>query len=385
MAATTVEPATFERAAADLAQATAAGRAVRIAGAGSKRLWGASGRQPDVELRTTALDRIVEHNSGDLTARLQAGVPLSAAQRAFASAGQMLALDPPPSPDGTEPTIGGILATGDCGPLRHRYGAPRELVLGITVALSDGTIAQAGGRVIKNVAGYDLARLFAGSFGTLGVILAVNVRLHPLHDLAFTAFGASADPSTLTAGAIALAAAPLELDALDVAWDESGGRLLARCTGAEAARRARRAASLLAGSGLSAVELLDADSELWAGQRAAQRSAHGAVVRVSSRPTSLTAVIAAARECAGTLVGRAAVGHSYVRVEPGAVTLLRDRLRDRLPAGAVATLLDAPDGLRDTLDPWDTVPGPALELARRVKARFDPAGTCNPGVFVGGI
>ncbi|MGH2873986.1 MAG: FAD-binding oxidoreductase, partial [Solirubrobacteraceae bacterium] len=179
MATTTVQPTSFEAAAAELAQASAQGRAVSILGAGSKRGWGSAGRVAEVQLRTTGLSEIVEHNAGDLTARLQAGVTLAAAQAAFAQAGQMLALDPPAAPDGTEPTIGGIVATGDSGPLRHRYGAPRELVLGITAALADGTIAQAGGRVIKNVAGYDLGRLFAGSFGTRGLILSVNVRLHP--------------------------------------------------------------------------------------------------------------------------------------------------------------------------------------------------------------
>ena len=94
----------------------------------------------------------------------------------FAEAGQMLALDPP----GDDATIGGIVATGDSGPLRHRYGGPRDLVLGVTIALPDGTVARAGGKVIKNVAGYDLSKLMTGAFGTLGVIAQVALRLHPL-------------------------------------------------------------------------------------------------------------------------------------------------------------------------------------------------------------
>ena len=100
----------------------------------------------------------------------------------------MLALDPPLGPDAAA-TIGGVVATGDSGPLRHRYGAPRDLVVGMTIALADGTIARSGGKVIKNVAGYDLAKLFAGSFGTLGVIVEVAVRLHPLADTRVTAAG----------------------------------------------------------------------------------------------------------------------------------------------------------------------------------------------------
>ncbi len=181
--ATQAIPPTFEQAAAALAGASAEGRTVRIRGAGTKLGWGAPTAAADIELCTTGLNRIVEHNVGDLTAILEAGVPLADAQRTFAAAGQMLALDPPLGgqprfPSGA--TIGGIVATGDSGPLRHRYGAPRDLIVGATVALSDGTVARSGGKVIKNVAGYDLAKLFAGSFGTLGVILSVSVRLHPL-------------------------------------------------------------------------------------------------------------------------------------------------------------------------------------------------------------
>jgi len=127
-----------------------AGGAVRLRGAGTKLAWGAP-VEAAAELGTRRLDALLEHSDGDLTAVLQAGVPLAVAQEAFAAAGQMLALDPP---DGGA-TIGGVVATGDSGPLRHRYGAPRDLVLGVQVALPDGTLARAGSKVIKNVAGYD--------------------------------------------------------------------------------------------------------------------------------------------------------------------------------------------------------------------------------------
>ena len=210
-------PGTAEEAAEVLADATANGLGVRIVGGATKLGWGYPVAPADVELHTSGLDQILEHNAGDLTAALQAGVPLAAAQRAFAERDQMLALDPPVGDDGAA-TIGGIVATGDCGPLRHRYGAPRDLVVGATVALSDGTVAKAGGRVIKNVAGYDLAKLFAGSFGTLGVIVSVNVRLHPRGLEPVTALGACTDPAVLAAAARGLARAPLEFEALDVAW-----------------------------------------------------------------------------------------------------------------------------------------------------------------------
>jgi glycolate oxidase FAD binding subunit len=383
---TTQAPRTFEEAAAVLAAAAAEGCRVRILGAGTKLGWGNPGIPADTELHTTGLDQILEHNAGDMTATLEAGVPLELAQRTFAAAGQMLALDPPLRVSGSASgaTIGGVVATGDCGPLRHRYGAPRDLVVGVTVALSDGTIARAGGKVIKNVAGYDLAKLFAGSYGTLGVILSLNVRLHPMHETSVTALGASTAAHVLASAAVALAAAALEFEALDVAWNGGRGTLLARCAGPEAPRRARRAARLMADAGLDEIDFSEQDGQLWEHQRAQQRSEAGALVRVSVAPTELATVLAAVEDCAGRLVGRAALGTSYIEVEPGVV----DRLRALLPAGAVTVILDAPAALRAQVDPWGVDAERhvgELELMRRVKMRFDPSGTCNPGLFVGGI
>jgi glycolate oxidase FAD binding subunit len=378
--ATAHVPSSFEEAADGLAQATAEQATVRIRGAGTKSDWGATPAPADRELRTTGLDRILEHNAGDLTASLQAGVPLALAQRTFAAAGQMLALDPPLRGD-PGPTIGGVMATGDSGPLRHRFGAARDLVIGVTVALSDGTIARAGGQVIKNVAGYDLAKLFSGSFGTLGLILAVNVRLHPHHETSVTALGAADDGTALAAAAVALARSPAEFEALDVAWRAGRGGILARCAGPEARRRAARTARLMRELGLHAVDVTDQDEPLWERQRAGQRSPDRAVVRIAARRSALAEVLAACDASDGTLVGRAALGHTYVALDPPMVA----QLRARLPAGAVVTVLDGPADLRGEVDSWGVTPAPALELMRRVKRRFDPAGTCNPGLFVGGI
>jgi glycolate oxidase FAD binding subunit len=203
-------PRSVAEVAETLAAATAAGRAVRIRGAGTKP-WAAVAvavaRDADVDgdgdavgdsdtltLRTTGLSEITAHDPGDMTASLQAGVPLSVAQARFHAEGQMLALDPPLGVDESA-TIGGIVASADRGPLAHRYGSPRDLVVGATVALGDGTIARSGGTVIKNVAGYDIAKLLCGSFGTLGVIVSVNVRLHPRHPTASGGSRASICPS----------------------------------------------------------------------------------------------------------------------------------------------------------------------------------------------
>jgi FAD/FMN-containing dehydrogenase len=214
-----ITPTDFDAAAAALAAAAAARRSVRITGGATKLHWGAAGDADALELRSVGLNRTLEHNVGDLTAIFEAGVPLAQAQAQLAQHGQMLAVDPPLGSEGASgATLGGVFATADSGPLRHRYGQPRDLIVGITVALSDGTIAKAGGKVIKNVAGYDLAKLFTGSFGTLGMILSVSVRLHPLPQATATVLGESGDPGVLSAAAVQIAREPLELDALDVAW-----------------------------------------------------------------------------------------------------------------------------------------------------------------------
>jgi glycolate oxidase FAD binding subunit len=381
------DPTTLERAAASLAAATAGGRSVRVRGGGTKLDWGTPVPEPAIELRTGRLNRIVEHNAGDLTAVLEAGVPIARAQEAFAQAGQMLALDPPlgrPGPNGAgdeNATIGGVLATGDSGPLRHRYGGPRDLVLGVTVALSDGTIARSGSKVIKNVAGYDIAKLFAGSFGTLGAILSVNIRLHPRPLETATATGSCSESAMLGAAAVTLAGAPLELEALDVAWRRGHGGLFARIGGAEAARRSERVARLLADAGLEDVEVISDDEPLWARQRAGQRSSAAALVRVAARPSALPSVLDASDGCDGALVGRAALGISYVELDPDAV----QRFAQALPAGARMVVLDAPEELRRELDPWGPIDPASVQLMRRIKQRFDPGGVCNPGVFAGGI
>jgi glycolate oxidase FAD binding subunit len=378
-----LQPASFEDAAAGLAAAASEARSVRIVGGATKLGWGHAFPDPQLVLRTTALDRVLEHNVGDLTAVLQAGVPIARAQEHFASEGQMLALDPPhgDAHNGAEATIGGVFATADSGPLRHRYGAPRDLILGITVALSDGTIARAGGKVIKNVAGYDLAKLLTGSFGTLGLILSVSVRLHPLPAATATAVGTSPDPDSLAAAARALARTPFELEALDVAWRAGRGGVLAQSGGVEALRRSQRVAKSMREAGLEQVDVVADDAPLWARQRAGQRSERFVLLRISARPTQLATVLRAAQAADATLVGRAQLGSSYVEVEPDAL----GQLRAALPTGAAAVMLDVPADARDGLDPWEAREGPALELMRRVKQRFDPSGTCNPGVFVGGI
>ncbi len=372
--------------AAELLRACAdEGTAVRIAGAGTKT-WGHPGAGCGLELRTAGLDAIVEHNAGDFTAIVQPGVSLRELDETLAAAGQMLALDPPLGA-GDGATVGGAIAAADTGPLRHRYGAPRDLVLGVTVALSDGTVAKAGGKVIKNVAGYDLAKLFSGSFGTLGLICEVAVRLHPRPRSQATATGTTDDPAQLARAASALAHSTLELQSLDVCWDDLRGAVLARFGGVAAAQQAETARALLEEAGIEAGVAED-DEVLWSAQRAGQRSAEGgAVVRVSGRATQLADACVAAQVAGATLVGRAALGVSWIALPPAApgelVTAIA-RVRKVL-APSPCIVLDAPAYVRSHLDPWDHTEDAALVLMRRVKARFDPTATCNPAIFVGGI
>jgi glycolate oxidase FAD binding subunit len=328
-------------------------RPVRPIGGGTKPWLAVRDEEP---LETGALDRIVEHNVGDFTAVLEAGVPFAEAQRVFAEHGQRLAWDPP-DPGGA--TIGGIVATGDSGPLRHRYGGVRDLIVGITIVLSDGAVAKAGGKVIKNVAGYDLAKLFAGSFGTLGLIGSVSVRLHPLPEQTATVAVAHDDPERLLEEVVKLAKRPLEADCFDVVWKDGRGRILLQFSGASARDQAERVG-----------DVVDQD---WGEVRALQRGT--VVLKVSGRPTDLPNLIRAASQCGATVVSRAALGLSWLAFEdPAHVATLRQALAPRTCA-----VLDG----AEHVDPLADVPGQVV--MERLKARFDPARIFRPGVFVGGI
>ncbi|UJA19684.1 FAD-binding oxidoreductase [Thermoleophilia bacterium SCSIO 60948] len=372
-------PATPEEAAEAI---SSAGGPVRISGGATKSGWGNPASEGGAELSMRGMARIHDHAEGDFTAVLDAGVPFAEAQETFARAGQMLALDPPPV-DGA--TVGGVVSAAESGPLRHRYGAPRDLVIGVTLALADGSVAKAGGKVIKNVAGYDVSKLVAGAHGTLGAICVLSLRLHPKPERTATAILRAGDPGELARRAVELAGKPLECEALDARWDAGAGEgsLLLRFAGETCRERAEALGFELAS---------EADNErLWAEQRSRQRAepdTDEVVVRVAGLPTQLATVISAATEHGGSVVSRAAVGTSYVRLPAAsstadgvaAVESIRAALRP-----ARCTVTDAPEPLRAALDPWDVPEGPELELMRAVKRRFDPDGRLNPGIYVGGI
>jgi glycolate oxidase FAD binding subunit len=295
----------------------------------------------------------------------------------------MLALDPPLG-KGDAATVGGMVATADSGPLRHRYGGVRDLIVGISVALSDGTLAKAGGKVIKNVAGYDLGKLFTGSHGSLGLIVSVTVRLHPRPVATATAVGASDDPDRLASAATLLAGLPLEADSLDAAWQQGSGRLLARFGGATAGGQAEATAARMREAGLDGVRTVEDDEELWDALRAAQRRPGGVSLKVSGRVTDLAPAIRATEEAGGSLVSRAAHGLSWVTLDTGDLVRRASGLRAALDPRPVV-LLDGPPELRRELDPWGPLDEGALAVMRRLKERFDTARIFRPGAFAGGI
>jgi glycolate oxidase FAD binding subunit len=360
------------------------GSRLRVAGGRTKLGWGHVTPEPDVEISTARMGRVLEHNAGDLTAVVQAGVTLKRAQEVFAEAGQMLALDPPLGHN-DEATIGGIVATADTGPLRHRYGAPRDLVVGVTTALSDGTQARSGGKVIKNVAGYDLAKLFSGSFGTLGMITELSLRLHPRPERTATAAFDCGRPETLEGASSALAHLPLEAMSLDVAWGDDGGRVMARFGGAAPESRAKEAAGLLEEFGEARV--IEDDADLWEGLRSKQRTAQGVIVRVAGLPSELARISRAVDRAGGSVVGRGALGVLWAELRGHDTQELVGRIEelrnDLDPFSCV--VLDARRGVREKIDVWGGNRDSSVELMRRIKARFDPQGLCNPGVFVAGI
>jgi glycolate oxidase FAD binding subunit len=355
-------PATREELGAALTAAAEAGTPVRLRGGGTKLGWTRPAPPEAIELSTTGLNEIVEHNAGDLTAVLEPGVLLADAQATFAKAGQMLALDPP---DGGA-TVGGVVATADSGPLRARYGSPRDLVVGMRVVLSDGTLAKSGGKVIKNVAGYDIAKLFGGSFGTLGAIVEVSVRLHPVAPDTATAIGEARDAGELARGAAAVGGSPLEHHGIDIRFSGGRGAVLVRFAGAVPRPQAEAAEQLLREEGL-ATEIVDDDEAIWDEQRAAQRGP--LVVKVSSLPTRLLELLGVADELGGSVVGRAALGLSWVRFEEPSVEGV-----ERLRREHIAVVQDRPGDL--DVDPFGPPDPTTRALMQRVKERFDPAGVC---------
>ena len=243
------------------------------------------------DLRSDELDRILEHDPGDLTCTVESGVRLSELNEALARTGQRLSLDPP-----GDPSVGALLARNVSGPLRHRFGAPRDLVLGVTLVLADGTVASAGGKVVKNVAGFDLARLVCGSEGRIAFIARASFRLHPLPQSAQTMVVETDDSAAVVT---ALVRSQLQPSALDVLHP---GRVALLFEGSERAVAAQVAATK------ALVGHTSDDGAIWTESRDRQGRAHG---RLRFAPGELEATLESLDEA----VVRPAAGLAYIAHE----------------------------------------------------------------------
>jgi glycolate oxidase FAD binding subunit len=409
-------PADSGEASALLAAATEHGLAVVPRGSGTTVSWGVPPRRLDLVIDMLRLDRVLEHAAGDLVVRAEAGVTLHQLAGVLATARQQLALDVLPGAasggQASSVTVGGMLATGSAGPRRLRYGTPRDLLIGITVIRPDGTVTKSGGKVVKNVAGYDLGKLYTGSQGTLGLITEAIFRLHPLP--AATAFVTAgyADPAAAAQGVAAAAGSDLAPVAIEIDRPARDGLLRVAVLLEGDPDGISERASLMRGVLGAGTATLDAAPPWWGagpgvgGTGGAGRD-DGTVIQIgfwaAALPGVLDAVDAAARaagldpavggSAAAGVLQAAVPGSAAPEAVAGFLTGLRDRLAcdagpgyaggEGPPARASAVVLRAPAAVQDLVDMWGPVP--ALSLMRALKDQFDPAHLMAPGRFAGGI
>lgn len=384
-----VEPATDAMVGAILEWASQERLAVIARGSGTKLTWGAPPQRADVVLSTRRLNAVLAHRHGDLTATVQAGATLRDVNRTLAQHRQWIPLDPPFA---DRATIGGLVATNDSGPRRHRYGSPRDLIIGIEFARSNGQLAKGGGIVVKNVAGYDLPRLLTGSFGSLGVIVTATFKLYPLTAASRTLVAEVATPADIARLAGKLAASHLTPTALEFATHPF--RVILRFESIEASvdRQSESAAALMQEGGGS-VATFDGSGEdqLWLEQARFADDARGALVRVSTLPTQLGETLNLIEKLAGSgnyaATGRAGAGVFLLRVLGDSALQQRvvTGLRDSFPAGrGSAVIVRAPRDIRSHVDVWGPI-GDGLRVMQSVKQQFDPAGVLSPGRGPGNI
>ena len=383
------EPASLGAAAEALRSFADEKLAVIFVGGGTELELGLPPSRLDAVLRTRRLSRIMEYAPSDQIVAVEAGMTLEALQRELAGNGQRLALDPP-LPD--RATVGGIVAANSFGPLRARFGGVRDLVIGITVVRADGVVARGGGKVVKNVAGFDLPRLFCGSLGTLGLIAEIIFRLHPLPESAATLVF-----DGLSAGevrALVRSAGEARLEPVAVVGLSAGNRyrLALRFEGFAPGVR-EQAERLLRIAGRPG-DWLDSGTAaaLWS-RHDELRTAGDLRLKVSFAPASLESVDAALRPLAAALENPALVlyptlgcaflsgGLADVPGAAAAIGSLRAMVRT---ANGSAVILAAPPPLRALVDVWGPAPS-AIAVMRRLKAQLDPDSRLSPGRFVGGI
>jgi glycolate oxidase FAD binding subunit len=382
----TAEVAAVVRAAADQ------GLTLVARGSGSKLGWGAPPSRVDVLVDLFGMDRVVEHSAGDLIVHTEAGLQLSALQKVLEPDRQRLAIDPVTG-SGRTGTIGGLIATGASGPLRLASGGVRDLLIGITIVRADGKVAKAGGKVVKNVAGYDLGKLFTGSFGTLGIVTEAVFRLNPVPD---AQRWVTVDvPDAAAAGQVVqqIIHSQVVPSAVEIDRRPDGGGEVAVLLEGIVDGVDGRAQALIAALGAGTER--EAAPEWWGAAPWTERdgAASDVVLRLTTELAGLPQLLDALD--AGTagmsrpaaVRGSAGVGLLHASLpadDPAAVATAVAALRRQSSrwSGDVV-VLDAPAAVKAALDVWGPVRG--LDLMRRVKDQFDPNARLAPGRFVGDI
>ena len=386
-----VEPGSVEEISDVMKLAAREGLAVAPRGSGTKMHIGDPPLRLDLIVSTARMSEVLEHTPGDQIVRLEAGVKLEDLQEHISSSDQMLAVDPPESGS----TIGGIVAANSSGPRRYRYGTIRDLIIGITVVLHDGTVANAGGKVVKNVAGYDLSKLFTGSLGTLGIIASANFRLHPRPEASRTVAVEVADPEQAQAAAQAIVHSQIEATAVELHYGESEkllAVLLESIPGGIDAK-AETASFLLRQFG--EVLMLSDEEADHLGPLTPPEIADDVVLKIGAPPVDLDSVletVLGSAERKGLahprITGHAGTGVTLVGFsgenEDGAAGFVEEMREIWIRRGGNVTLQRAPLTLKQRVSTWDNG-GDYLGLVRRVKEKFDPRGGMNPGRFLGGI
>jgi glycolate oxidase FAD binding subunit len=397
----TVYPNTQEELAAVIAWAAQNRCAVLPCGSGSKLDWGGlvkldpakpPGAGGLVAVSTARLNRLVEHAVGDLTVTAEAGMKFADLQQILATAGQFLPIDPAYP---QQATLGGIVATADTGSLRHRYRGVRDLLLGMTFVRSDGKIAVAGGRVVKNVAGYDLMKLFTGAYGTLGVISQVTFRVYPLPESSGTVV-LTGEVNALSQTAQILLSSALTPSAIDLLSPQLVAKLgLGKGTGLivrfqsiapsvkQQSARLLEVGEKLGLQGTSCCE--NEDHQLW--QRLPQTmwdsgTKSAIICKIGIRPSE--AVTAINELPVQDALIHAGSGLGVLRFESATADTLLQVRRGCEAKGGFLTVLAAEPDIKQQLDVWG-YNGSAIDLMRRIKQQFDPENLLSPHRFISGI
>ncbi len=365
-------------------------------GSGTKLPWGGLAEGITIVVSTAKLNRLIEHAAGDLTVTAEAGMRLVDLQAILAKQGQFLPLDPAYAPDAT---LGGIVATADVGALRHRYGGVRDLLIGITLVRADGQVAKAGGRVVKNVAGYDLMKLFTGSWGTLGILSQLTLRVYPLPEASQTlvltgdvqAIARATQTllsSALTPTAVELVIAP----ALPFLKQENAMALLVRFQGIAVGVATQVQQFTEVGQALGlAIATTQANETVWQQlQQLGDVAPNNPVVtcKIGVTPSMAVTVLEQIKAFVPQLELaqiHAGSGLGRLRFASTDAALLLPQLRQICEAkGGFLTILEAPHALKQQVDVWGYT-GNAIALMRGIKQQFDPTNLLSPSRFVGGI